>query len=81
MSNSVFNQTEDGELNEDWEDYITRDDEDDIVTEDDETGGMATVTDITESSLLDDDIADDLAMLRLRRVKKLLANLTIRKLM
>ena len=53
-------QNEDGELNDDWEDYITRDEEDDVITEDDETGGIATVTDLTESSLLDDDLAPDI---------------------
>lgn len=48
-------QNEDGELNSDWEDYIVRDDNDDVMTMDDETGDMASVNDITKSSLLDDD--------------------------
>lgn len=48
-------QNEDGELTGDWEDYLTREDDEDIVTADDETGEMASVTDITKSSLLDDD--------------------------
>lgn len=48
-------QNEDGELNEDWEDYINREDSDDIMTIDDETGEMASVNDLTKSSLLDDD--------------------------
>lgn len=52
-------QNEDGELTGDWEDYLTREDDEDIVTMDDETGEMASVTDITKSSLLDDD--DDIA--------------------
>lgn len=48
-------QNEDGEMNEDWEEYMNRDDDDDISTLDDETGEMASVNDITKSSLLDDD--------------------------
>ena len=48
-------QNEDGELNSGWEDYIVRDDNDDVMTLDDETGDMASVNDITKSSLLDDD--------------------------
>ncbi len=51
---------EDGELSSDWDDYMVRDDEEDIVTAEDETGEMASVTDITKSSLLDDEIAPDL---------------------
>lgn len=52
---------EDGELSSDWDDYMVRDDEEDIVTAEDETGEMASVTDITKSSLLDDDeIAPDI---------------------
>ncbi len=51
-------QNEDGEINEDWEEYMSRDDDDDITTAEDETGEMASVSDITKSSLLDDD--DDL---------------------
>lgn len=54
-------QNEDGELSTDWEDYMVRDDEEDIVTAEDETGEMASVTDITKSSLLDeDDISSDI---------------------
>ena len=52
-------QNENGEINEDWEEYMNRDDEDDVATVEDETGEMASVSDITKSSLLDDD--DDLA--------------------
>lgn len=48
-------QNEDGELSGDWEDYLSREDDEDIVTMDDETGEMASVTDITKASLLDDD--------------------------
>ena len=54
-------QNEDGEISTDWEDYMVRDDEEDIMTAEDETGEMASVTDITKSSLLDDDdIAPDI---------------------
>ena len=55
-------QNEDGELNGDWDDYLTREDDEDIITVDDETGDMASVTDITKSSIMDDDdeIAPDL---------------------
>ena len=48
-------QNEDGELNSDWEDYIIREDQDDIMSLEDETGDMASVNDITKSSMLDDD--------------------------
>ena len=45
-------QTEDGELSGDWEDYLTREDDEDTMTIEDETGDMATVTDITETSMM-----------------------------
>lgn len=48
-------QNEDGELNGDWDDYLTREDDEDIITMDDETGDMASVTDITKASFDDDD--------------------------
>ena len=48
-------QSEDGEMNADWEDYLNRY-EDEIIDEDEETGDMASVTDIGDDSLLDDDL-------------------------
>lgn len=52
-------QSEDGEMNSDWEDYLNRD-EDEIVDEDEETGEMASITDIGDDSLLDDDLDTDI---------------------
>lgn len=46
---------EDGDLVDDWDEYLTREDEDDETTFDDEMGEMASVNDITKSSMLDDD--------------------------
>lgn len=48
-------QSEDGEMNSDWEDYLNRD-EDEIVYDDEETGDMASVTDLDDSILDDDDL-------------------------
>lgn len=54
-------QNEDGELSGDWEDYMIREDQDDEISLDDETGDMASVNDITKSSLLDDeDLSPDI---------------------
>jgi hypothetical protein len=48
-------QNEDGELSEDWEEYLSREEEDGMTnTDDEETEGMS-VSDITKSSILDDD--------------------------
>ena len=52
-------QTEDGELNSDWEDYLNRD-EDEIVDEDEETGDMASVTELGDNDMLDDEIDTDI---------------------
>ncbi len=46
---------EDDELADDWDEYMTREDQDDETTFDDEMGEMASVNDITKSSMLDDD--------------------------
>ena len=46
---------EDGELTGDWDEYMNRDDQEDVMTMDDEMGEMASVSDITKSSMLDDD--------------------------
>lgn len=52
---------EDGELVDDWDEYLNREDQDDETTFDDEMGEMASVNDITKSSMLDDDeIAPDI---------------------
>lgn len=53
-------QTDDGELTTDWEDLVERDENDELITDEDETAGMTTVTDLTDSSLLDDEIAPDI---------------------
>lgn len=46
---------EDAELADDWDEYMNREDQDDETTFDDEMGEMASVNDITKSSMLDDD--------------------------
>ncbi len=51
-------QNEDGELNGDWEEYLSGEESDDIMLGDDESGDMNAVNDLTKSTLLDDD--DDL---------------------
>lgn len=48
-------QNEDGELNEDWEDYLAGEEGEDMMMGDDDSGDMATVNDLTKSTLLDDD--------------------------
>lgn len=48
-------QNEEGELNEDWEDYLSGDEGDDLMLGDDDSGDMTTVNDLTKSTLLDDD--------------------------
>ena len=50
-------QSEDGEVNDDWEDYLNRDEEE-IVEEDEETGDMVTITDEHDDSVLDDEDID-----------------------
>ena len=46
---------EDGELSSDWDDYINREDDEDVMTMDEEMGEMTSVSDITQSSMLDED--------------------------
>ena len=61
-------QTEDGDINTDWDEYLKRDD-DEIISPDEETGEMASVTDLDDTNLddelgdglgFDDDLDDDL---------------------
>ena len=47
--------SEDDDINTDWEDYLTRDEEE-VVYYDEETGDMATVTDIDDEILDDEDL-------------------------
>lgn len=49
---------EDVDLIDDWDDYMSREDQEDESTLDDEMGEMASVNDITKSSMLDDDDLD-----------------------
>lgn len=48
-------QSEDADNGNDWEDYLARDD-DEIVYDDEETGDMASVTDLDDEILDDDDL-------------------------
>ena len=48
-------QSEDSDINTDWEEYLNRDEEE-VVYEDEETGEMASVTDIDDEILDDDDL-------------------------
>lgn len=54
-------QTEDGEINTDWNKYLERDDEDEYISPDEETGEMASVHDIDDDGvLLDGGFGEDL---------------------
>ena len=48
-------QSDDSDINTDWEEYLNRDEEE-VVYDDEETGEMASVTDIDDEILDDDDL-------------------------